>query len=130
MKPSSSWDTAPGAHGTIHRNGRSTAPVGESVVDGRNRRTVWTIAPQPFPEAHHATMPVRLAADCIRIGCPVGGMVLDPFGGSGTTALAANANDRNALLIELNPEYAAMARRRLEDELGMLARVEYEVSSP
>lgn len=77
---------------------------------------VWHIATQPFSEAHFATFPPALAERCIKAGCPQGGIVLDPFGGSGTTALVALRHGRTAHLIELNPEYADMARRRIEAE--------------
>jgi DNA modification methylase len=79
----------------------------------RNKRSVWTVATQPFKEAHFATFPPSLIEPCILAGCPAGGTVLDPFGGAGTTALVAQNLGRNAILIELNPEYAAMAERRV-----------------
>src|SRR6185369_5349431 len=72
----------------------------------RNRRSVWTIATAPFPEAHFATFPPDLPEICIKAGCPVGGTVLDPFSGAGTTCLVADRLQRNAIGIELNPEYA------------------------
>jgi len=77
---------------------------------------VWNIATQPFSDAHFATFPPELAERCILAGCPKGGLVLDPFGGAGTTALVALRHHRRAALIELNPEYAEMARRRIETE--------------
>ncbi|MFB9340530.1 DNA-methyltransferase [Aminobacter aganoensis] len=90
---------------------------------GRNLRnyepapvSVWNIATQPFSDAHFATFPPELAERCILAGCPKGGLVLDPFGGAGTTALVALRHGRRAALIELNPEYAEMSRRRIETE--------------
>ena len=80
---------------------------------GRNRRSVWTIATQPFPGAHFAVMPPALVRPCILAGCPVGGVVLDPFAGAGTVPLVAAENGRGYLGIELNPEYAEMARERI-----------------
>jgi len=77
-----------------------------------------------FSEAHFATFPPELAERCIKAGCPKGGLVLDPFGGAGTTAMAANRLQCDAVLIELNPEYAAMAQRRIQNDGGFLARVE------
>lgn len=77
---------------------------------------VWNIATQPFSDAHFATFPPELAERCILAGCPKGGLVLDPFGGAGTTALVALRHGRRAALIELNPDYAHMARRRIETE--------------
>lgn len=88
----------------------------------RNRRTVWTIATQPFPEAHFATFPEALVEPCIKAGSPVGGMVLDPFSGSGTTGVVALKQGRNYVGCELNPEYVQMSRRRLDDVAPLLAR--------
>lgn len=84
--------------------------------DTRNLRNVWTIPTAAFSEAHFATFPPDLAETCIKAGCPVGGRVLDPFGGAGTTGLVADRLQRNATLIELNPEYAALATRRINDD--------------
>jgi hypothetical protein len=93
-------------------------------ADGtRNARNVWTIATRPFHEAHFATFPPELAERCILAGCPAGGTVLDPFGGAGTTGLVADRLHRHAVLIELNPEYAAMAERRIAREGGLFADV-------
>ena len=90
----------------------------------RNKRSVWTVATQPFKEAHFATYPPELIEPCILAGSPRGGVVLDPFGGAGTTGLVADRLGRNAVLIELNPEYAEIARRRLAGDAGMFANVE------
>ena len=79
----------------------------------RNKRSVWTVATKPFAGAHFATFPPDLIEPCILAGCPVGGTVLDPFGGSGTTAGVALRNGRNAILCELNPEYAALMPERI-----------------
>jgi DNA modification methylase len=87
--------------------------LGVSPGDTRNRRSVWTIATQPFSGAHFATMPPELAETCIKAGSKPGDMVLDPFGGAGTTGLAADRLQRDATLIELNPAYAAIARDRI-----------------
>ncbi len=90
-------------------------------VTRRNLRNVWTIATQPFAQAHFATMAPRLAEMCIAAGCPEGGTVLDPFAGAGTTGLAARRLGRDAILIELNPDYAEIARERLAREGAMIA---------
>lgn len=76
--------------------------------------SVWPIAPYPFREAHFATFPPELAARCIRAGCPASGTVLDPFGGSGTTAMVAAQLGRRATLIELNSDYCRLAAARIE----------------
>jgi len=86
---------------------------------GRNKRNVWTITTKPCKEAHFATFPKDLIEPCIKAGCPEGGIVLDPFGGSGTTGIVASQNNRNAILIELNPSYIEIAKKRIDKELGM-----------
>lgn len=83
------------------------------VRETRRKRSVWSINPQPFKEAHFATMPTELATLCIKAGTREGDVVLDPFGGAGTTGLAAMMLGRSARLIELNGEYCALAARRL-----------------
>ena len=144
------WDTGAGGHGSFHRQGREKGKTrvelakgfrGGSYVGGepgrrqesgntyapenfkRNKRSVWTIATQAFPEAHFATFPPALIKPCILAGCPPGGTVLDPFGGAGTTGLVADRLQRNAVLIELNPDYAAMAERRLSRDAPLFADV-------
>lgn len=105
-------------------NDRRTRPRRAiSVGATRNARTVWTIPTEPFPGAHFATFPKALAERCIRAGSKDGSTVLDPFGGAGTTALVANRLDRDAILIELNPEYAELARARITDDAPMFRRV-------
>jgi DNA modification methylase len=219
------WDTGPGAHGTIHRNGRSKGSfkrdnskraeaqhgqaygthrpdredIDYSASGTRNLRNVWEVAPKPFRDAHFATFPPKLVEPCIKAGTSEKGvcgwcgapyvrisekslvatqkaaktnivddrdsmtendqgsnrardghipgmstktnttgwkqsctcenksiaraMVLDPFGGAGTTALVADQLQRSATLIELNPEYAALAKNRIEANGGMLTHV-------
>jgi site-specific DNA-methyltransferase (cytosine-N4-specific) len=87
------------------------------VVETRNKRSVWTVNTQPFPEAHFATFPERLIEPCILAGCPPDGTVLDPFCGSGTTGVVALRHGRKFIGIELNPDYVAMAHRRIEKSL-------------
>lgn len=99
--------------GLVAFSERERAKVAAGDIDGsRNKRSVWTVATQPFKEAHFATFPPALVEPCVLAGCPVGGVVLDPFGGAGTTGMVAQRLGRRAILIELNPEYAAMADRR------------------
>ena len=89
-------------------------------VNGRNLRSVWDINTRPFPEAHFATFPVELVERCIKTTSKPGDVVLDPFLGSGTTAVAAVRNQRAFFGIELNPEYVDIARRRIADLGGRL----------
>lgn len=113
--------------GHINHTGIEATPRGE----GRNLRNyepapveVWPIATRPFSDAHFATFPPELAERCILAGCPKGGSVLDPFGGAGTTALVADRFGLDCTLIELNPEYAEIARKRIQGDQGMFGSVE------
>ncbi len=93
--------------GGEHRSGGFvTGPI-------RNRRTVWTITTKPFPEAHFAVFPETLPSLCIQAGSAIGDTILDPFAGAGTTGVVAQKLGREFVGIELNPEYAEMARRRI-----------------
>jgi DNA modification methylase len=85
----------------------------ELHTGGRNPGDVWTIATSPFPGAHFATMPPELAKRCILAGCPETGTVLDPFTGSGTTAMVARQLGRKFVGIELNPDYIPIIRGRI-----------------
>ena len=92
----------------------ATRPEGKREFDPtRNRRSVWTVTTKPFKGAHFATFPPALIVPCVLAGCPEGGTVLDPFGGSGTTAGVALAHGRNAVLCELNSDYAGMVEARV-----------------
>jgi len=91
----------------------------EDALKGRNKRNVWTITTKPCKEAHFATFPKDLIEPCIKAGCPENGVVLDPFGGSGTTGIVAQSLNRTAILIELNPKYIEIAKNRVDKELGM-----------
>lgn len=91
----------------------------------RNRRSVWTVATRPYKGAHFATFPPALIEPCILAGSRPGDYVLDPFGGSGTTAGVANLHGRNSVLCELNPEYADLMPPRIASIAGPSpARVE------
>lgn len=87
-------------------------PIGHGEL--RNKRSVWSINTQPFSGAHFATFPPDLIEPCILAGCPKGGVVLDPFGGSGTTGAVALNNDRKAILCELNPDYVSIIPERIK----------------
>jgi DNA modification methylase len=91
----------------------------DGAVKGRNRRDVWTVATKPYKEAHFATFPPDLIRPCVRAGCPVGGTVLDPFAGAGTTGLVALEEGRDFLGIELNPEYVTLIEKRLAPLLAV-----------
>jgi DNA modification methylase len=85
----------------------------------RNRHSVWTVATQPFSGAHFAAFPPDLIKPCIMAGTRPGDTVLDPFGGSGTTGMVATELGRKSIIIELNPEYAAIANKRTNVTFGL-----------
>jgi DNA modification methylase len=87
--------------------------------EGRNIRSVWQIATMPYAEAHFATFPEELARRCILAGCPSGGIVFDPFMGSGTVALVARKLGRRALGCELSESYCALIAKRTQ-QLSLL----------
>jgi len=91
-----------------------------NMYEFRNKRSVWQVAPCKLKEAHFATFPKDLIAPIIQAACPQGGLVLDIFSGSGTTAVVAELFQRQWLLFELNPAYCDIAQRRIEsgDSLG------------
>jgi DNA modification methylase len=156
VKMPDGWDTGSGGHGSHHRNGREKGKrtdkqrghsrrhagfnerwdamsVEEQGANGRYLRNyeraplpVWEIATRGFHGPHFATFPPELVERCLMAGCPNGGSVLDPFGGSGTTALVADHLGLNATIIELNPEYAndiaavRLHKHTLKPEVGSL----------
>ena len=84
---------------------------------GRNKRTTWSINTRPFKGAHFAVFPPDLVRPMIEAGCPNGGIVLDPFCGSGTTCVVAKEMGRNYIGIDVNPEYVEMAKKRIGGKL-------------
>lgn len=95
-----------------HRTKAGLLKVADKPWEWRNKRSVWRVPTKPFKGAHFATFPPNLVKPCILAGCPVGGVVLDPFGGSGTTGRVAIDLGRNAILCELNPDYISMIEER------------------
>lgn len=102
----------------------------EQAANGRNLRNyepapveVWNIATKPFSEAHFATFPPELAKRCIEAGCPSDGVVLDIFGGAGTTGFVASQLQRKSILIELNPEYLEIAAKRIETDAPLISAI-------
>ena len=106
-------EALPGERATANSNIRgSLHKIGSRLT--RNKRSVWTVATHSFKGAHFATFPPDLIRPCVLAGAPRGGVVLDPFGGAGTTSLVSMLEGRRSIICELNPEYAAMARRRID----------------
>lgn len=126
----------PGApmHSGLHRAGNNkklggtredhrwnSVPTDHRGIDsGRNCRSVWTIPTSGFSGAHFATFPEELVRRCLVAGCPEGGIVLDPFMGSGTVGLVALKHNRKYVGIELNPAYVRMAEQRIHNGAGLL----------
>jgi DNA modification methylase len=109
----------------------STADKWDAIKAMMNgaQTVVWQ-ASQPWKGAHFATMPPSLAERCVKAGSRVGDTILDPFGGAGTTGLVAARHSRNALLIELNPQYAELARRRIHDDAPLFSPVAASAAGP
>jgi DNA modification methylase len=104
-------------------NERWDAMPKDEQTASANLRNVWTIATAAFSDAHFATFPPALVEPCIKSGSRAGGLILDPFGGAGTTGLVADRLGRDCIMFELNAEYAAIAERRLRNDGGMFINV-------
>ena len=109
-----------GSKGAWQMDGREQGENGggkayEHDTSLRNRRSVWSIPTRPFKGAHFATFPETLIEPMVLAGCPEGGVILDPFFGSGTTGVVAIKNKRDYIGIELNPSYVAMAEERIRN---------------
>src|SRR5690625_1787526 len=108
------------AHPSADNNGqRGQIDGGHTPERGVNPGDVWTIATQPFSEAHFATFPPALPERCIQAGCKPGGTVLDPFSGSGTTGLAAAKHGRRYVGIDLNADYLDLSLRTRLQQPGL-----------
>lgn len=99
--------------------GTEESTLGNSADSTRNKRSVWEVTTKPYKGAHFATFPPDLIKPCILAGCPTGGTVLDPFGGSGTTGMVALELGRSAELIELNPDYVEIIEGRTNVTPGL-----------
>jgi DNA methylase len=108
----------------ISRGGLCQSKQWRDIGGRRNRRTVWTIAPEPFDDAHFATFPTKLVEPCILAGTARGDLVLDPFSGAGTTGVVAARLGRRFVGIDIQPAYHEMARERIE-----AARAQLEIPS-
>lgn len=105
----------PGANNRQHRTDREPT----YFTGTRNKRSVWSINTEAYPEGHFATFPKALVEPCILAGCPEGGTVVDPFGGSSTVGVVALRHNRSAILIELKPAYCELIRNRIMNDMPM-----------
>jgi DNA modification methylase len=122
----------------VHKDGNKMSDVSDDPLyatkpqrtmggyEKRNKRSVWTVTTKPFKEAHFATFPRDLIRPMIQAGCPADGVVLDPFMGSGTTAIEAIYQGKRYIGIDLNPDYCAMAAKRIDAELEQTTIFEEE----
>ena len=108
------WGTRDRTNGKYHNEGTGLQPHSglEKSYEMANKRSVWTVNTKPYSGAHFAVFPTELIEPCILAGAPVGGVVLDPFMGSGTTAQVAQDLNRQYLGCELNPEYGKLQKKR------------------
>lgn len=119
-KAPAGWDSGPGDHSQLKgrypksKQNPSFSGSINKLVEKRNKRSVWTIATQPFTGAHFAVFPEKLISPMILAGTKEGDIVLDPFSGAGTVALVAEKLGRNHIGIELKTEYIEMTKRRLK----------------
>ncbi len=102
---------------TINRVREHGSITDDMISPLRNKRDVWKINTVPFKGGHYAAYPPKLVETCLLAGCPEGGVVLDPFMGSGTTGMVAKQLDRHYVGIELNPEYTELAMARIGGEI-------------
>lgn len=109
------WGTRDRTKGKYHNEGTGLQPHSglEKTYEFANKRSVWNIPVKPYDEAHFAVYPTELIEPCIMAGAPIGGIVLDPFMGSGTTAQVAQALNRQYLGCELNEKYKSLQQKRL-----------------
>ncbi len=136
-KPVAGWDTGDGNHATVDHartkkdQGRNDQGLADSTKFGRgagwrdilgtaptmrNKRSVWTVVTEPYPDAHFATFPRKLIEPCVLAGSRPGDVVLDPFMGSGTTAQVAEHLGRKWLGCEINPDYVDLQANRLRQQ--------------
>ena len=95
---------------------------GDNIPQFRNKRDIWTINTTSFRGNHYAAFPPKLAEICMIAGCPKGGIILDPFIGSGTVGLIALLHNRKYIGIELNEEYVNLTKKRIETEVKKLGK--------
>ena len=117
------WGTRDRSDGKYHNEGSGLQPHSglEKSYEMANKRSVWTVNTKPYAGAHFAVFPSDLIEPCILAGAPAGGIVLDPFMGSGTTAQVAQNLGRQYLGCELNPKYKPLQNKRLAQQSLELA---------
>jgi DNA modification methylase len=110
------------------RRGTSMNQMNGATGDYKNKRSVWTVATRPYKGAHFAAFPPDLIEPCILAGSPKGGLVLDPFGGSGTTVAVSILNDREGVAIELNDDYIPLMEKRIGEAVVMRKQIHEQLA--
>lgn len=112
------WGTRDRTDGKYHNEGSGLQPHSglEKSYEMANKRSVWSVNTKPYAGAHFAVFPTELIEPCIMAGAPAGGIVLDPFMGSGTTAQVAQSLGRQYLGCELNHDYKPLQNKRLAQQ--------------
>jgi DNA modification methylase len=125
-EPAQDWGTRDRTNGKYHNEGTGLTPHSglTKSYETRNKRDVWTVSTKPYKGAHFATYPEDLITPCVLAGSAEGDTVLDPFTGSGTTAVVALRYGRNFVGTELNPEYAKLAESRITSDAPLFNTVE------
>lgn len=113
-----------GNTGMIKAKQKLAAELAEKGYSTRNKRSVWSINTKSFKGAHFAVMPEALVEPCVLASSKVGDTILDPFTGSGTTAVVALRNERQFIGVELNPKYIEIAEKRILDSNPLFNEVE------
>ena len=115
-EPAQDWGSRDRTNGKYHNEGTGLKPHSglEKSYEQRNKRSVWSVPTKPYTEAHFAVFPPDLIEPCILAGSKPGDVVLDMFGGSGTTAMVATKHKRRSILIEVNPEYVELQTDRTD----------------
>ena len=114
-EPAKDWGTRDRTKGKYHNPGTGLSPHSglEKSYEKKNKRSVWTVNKKPYKGAHFATYPRELIVPCIRAGSEKGDIILDPFMGSGSTAMTAKELGRDYIGCELNKEYGDLMKKRL-----------------
>ena len=116
-----------GARGDSRRGTKMNSMSG-TTGEFKNRRSVWTVPTRPYKGSHFAVFPPDLIEPCILAGCPEGGKVIDPFGGSGTTVAVSILNNRHGVAVELNPDYIPLIEKRINEAITEKAEGESQLS--
>lgn len=120
IKEKCNWNGKSGAKNYDWENDGRKHNINQMALENRNKRSVWTVNTKPYKEAHFAVFPEKLIVPCIKAGCPEGGVVLDPFMGSGTVGVVCKKLHRDWIGIELNPKYIKISKKRIKGTMKTL----------